>query len=72
MLLYARGAGQLTARQGKSSDPQPLHQIVVTVWPAYSGSVIFYESALLATFCLNTYEELLMRNCMVNVLYVAF
>jgi len=72
MLLYARGAGQLTARQGKSSDPQPLHQIVVTVWPAYCGSVIFYESALLATFCLNTYEELIMRNCMVNVLYVAF
>jgi len=72
MLLYARGAGQPTARQGKSSGPQPLYQIVVTVWPAYSGSVIFYESTLLATVCLNTYEELLMRNCMVNVLYVAF
>jgi len=61
------------ARQAKSSGPQPLYQIVVTVWPAYSG-IIFYESALLATFCIEylrgtTYEK---RHGTINILYVAF
>ena len=51
MLLYARGAGQPTARQGKTSGPQPFYQIVVTVWLAYRG-IIFYKYALLATFCI--------------------
>jgi len=39
MMVYARG-GQPTARQGKSSTPQPLYQIVVAVWPAYSQGQI--------------------------------
>ena len=42
MLLYARGAGQPTARQGKTSGPQPFYQIVVTVWPVYNGTVLYF------------------------------
>jgi len=57
----------------KSSGPQPFYQIVIAVWPAYSG-FIFYESALLAIFYVEylqgtTYEKL---HGTVNVLYVAF
>jgi len=57
-------------RQAKSSGLQPLYQIAVTVWPACSG-MIFYESAFLATFCIEysrgtTYEK---PHGTVNVLY---
>jgi len=47
VLLYGRG-GQPTARgpdpalQGMASGPQPLHQIVITVWPAYNGTVLYF------------------------------
>jgi len=41
MLLYPRG-GQPTARQGKASGPQPLHQIVVTVWSVFDGTVLYF------------------------------
>ena len=60
---YTRGR-QPTARgsdpafQAKSSGPQPLYQIVVTVYGQPSG-IIFYESALLP-------------HCAINVFYEAF
>ena len=48
--------GPDTARQAKSSDPQPLNQIVVTVYGQPSG-IIFYESALLSHSAMNVLYE---------------
>jgi len=44
------------ARQAKSSDPQPLNQIVVTVYGQPSG-IMFYESALLSHSATNLLYE---------------
>jgi len=78
LLLYGRVRqptvrGPDRARQAKSSGPQSLYQIVVSVWPIYSG-IIFYESALHATFCIEylrgtAYEK---PHGAINVLYVEF
>jgi len=37
-----RPAGRIQPRQGKASGPQHLHQIVVTVWPTYNGTVLYF------------------------------
>jgi len=57
LFVYIRGRLP-TAREAKSSGPQPLYQIVVTIYGQPYG-IIFYGSALLP-------------HCPINVLCVAF